>query len=113
MAKRKTTYRFAFFCALIGFAGLAPFLGVRTVNDDRRFDLLDSSSLSRSNFQKPPLPGSSLDRASFTKHLFRDKLCRMEFCNKDYSIIFKKNLKFTLVNHLFQAQQWSFCCFVF
>lgn len=49
---------------------------------ERRLDRLPSSILSRSNFQKPPLPGSSLERGNFTKHLFSDKLCRMEFCSE-------------------------------
>lgn len=53
--------------------------GTRTVKLDRRLERLDSSSLSKSNFQKPPFPGSSLDRATFTKHLLRDKLWRIEF----------------------------------
>lgn len=55
------------------------FLGVLTVKFDLRFDLLDSSKRSRSNFQNPPFPGSSFDLATFTKHLFRDRLCRIEF----------------------------------
>ena len=32
-----------------------------------------------SRVQKPPLPGSSLVRTIFLKHLFNDKLCLMEF----------------------------------
>ena len=28
------------------------------------------------------LPGSSFDRGTFKKHLFNDKLCRMEFCKE-------------------------------
>lgn len=47
---------------------------------ERRLDRLPSSILSRSSFQKPPLPGSSLERGSFTKHLFNERLCRIEFC---------------------------------
>jgi len=35
-----------------------------------------------SKHQKPPLPGSPLDRGTFTKHLFSDRLCRIEFCKK-------------------------------
>lgn len=47
---------------------------------ERRLDRLPSSILSRSSFQKPPLPGSFLERGSFTKHLFNERLCRIEFC---------------------------------
>ena len=32
-------------------------------------------------------PGSSLLLATFMKHLFRDKLCRIEFCKKEDNII--------------------------
>lgn len=48
----------------------------------RRFDFLPSSILSKSNFQKPPFPGSSFERGNLTKHLFNDRLCRIEFCSK-------------------------------
>lgn len=37
------------------------------------------SKQSISNFQNPPFPGSSLDRGTFTKNLFNDKLCLIEF----------------------------------
>jgi len=40
------------------------------------------SKQSTSNFQNPPLPGSSLDRGTFTKNLFSDKLCLIEFLTK-------------------------------
>jgi len=40
------------------------------------------SKQSTSNFQNPPLPGSSLDRGTFTKNLFNDKLCLIEFLRK-------------------------------
>lgn len=53
--------------------------GTRTVKLDRLLERRDSSRRSRSSFQKPPLPGSSLDRATFTKHLLRDRLWRIEF----------------------------------
>lgn len=62
------------------------FFGTRTVRLDRRFERRDSSRRSRSNFQKPPLPGSSFERAIFTKHLFRDKLCLIEFYKRRESI---------------------------
>lgn len=47
---------------------------------NRRLVRWPSSSRSKSNFQNPPFPGSSLDRGTLTKHLFNDKLCRIEFC---------------------------------
>lgn len=49
---------------------------------ERRLDRLPSSIRSRSSFQKPPLPGSSFERGSFTKHLFSERLCRIEFCHR-------------------------------
>lgn len=53
----------------------------------RRFDFLPSSILSKSNFQKPPLPGSSFERGNLTKHLFNDRLCRIEFCSKIKGVV--------------------------
>ena len=47
-----------------------------------------SSSLSRSSFQNPPFPGSSLERGTLTKHLLRDRLCRIEFCNNNVGMAF-------------------------
>lgn len=73
------THLLVFLGGLETFSSLCRFLGALTVKLDRLLDLLDSSSLSKSNFQKPPFPGSSLDLGCFTKHLFNDKLCRMEF----------------------------------
>jgi hypothetical protein len=46
-----------------------------------------SSSRSMSNCQKPPFPGSFLERGTFTKHLFRDRLCRIEFCGTQNNLI--------------------------
>ncbi len=40
----------------------------------------DSCKYCGSKTQNPPLPGSSFVRLIFLKHLFKDKLCRMEFC---------------------------------
>lgn len=75
-------YLFVFF---VGFgASWGRCLGTRTVRLDLLLDLLDSSRRSRSSLQKPPLPGSSFERATFTKHLFRDRLWRMEFCKSDF-----------------------------
>jgi hypothetical protein len=48
-----------------------------------------SSSRSISNRQKPPLPGSSLERGTFTKHLFRDRLCRIEFCGTQHNFMMR------------------------
>ena len=49
----------------------------------RRFFLsrLSSRVLSKaaSSRQNPPLPGSSLERAILMKHLFSERLCRIEF----------------------------------
>ena len=42
-----------------------------------------------SRVQKPPLPGSSFERATLMKHLLSDRLWRMEFCNQRY----KKGLR--------------------
>ncbi len=42
-------------------------------------DSFSCFSNSGSSVQKPPLPGSSFWRAIFLKHLFSDKLCRIEF----------------------------------
>ena len=39
------------------------------------------SAYSGSRHQNPPLPGSSLDLGTFRKHLFKERLWRMEFCN--------------------------------
>lgn len=49
---------------------------------ERRLDRLLSSIRSISSFQKPPLPGSSLERGNLTKHLFSERLCRIEFCHE-------------------------------
>ena len=52
----------------------------------RRFlkiPLMNMSSYSGLMRQKPPLPGSSLRRGTFWKHLFRDKLWRIEFCQRN------------------------------
>ena len=35
---------------------------------------------SKSSAQNPPLPGSSAGLGTFLKHLFRDRLCLIEFC---------------------------------
>ena len=54
--------------------------------DARRFlkmPLMNMSSYSGLMRQKPPLPGSSLRRGTFWKHLFRDKLWRIEFCQRN------------------------------
>jgi hypothetical protein len=48
-----------------------------------------SSSRSISNRQKPPLPGSSLERGTFTKHLFKDRLCRIEFCGTQHNFMIR------------------------
>lgn len=42
--------------------------------------LEDSCKYWGSNIQNPPFPGSSFVRLIFLKHLFNDKLWRMEFC---------------------------------
>lgn len=51
---------------------------------------VSSSLLSKagSSRQKPPLPGSSLERAILMKHLFSDRLCRIEFWTTRKSIFF-------------------------
>lgn len=54
-------------------------LRIRCEITERRLDRLSSSILLRSSFQKPPLPGSSFERGNFTKHLFNERLCRIEF----------------------------------
>merc|ERR1740128_981446 len=48
------------------------------------FSRLSSRVLSKaaSSRQNPPLPGSSLERGILMKHLFNDKLCRIEFCHE-------------------------------
>lgn len=38
-----------------------------------------SDPASGSNRQKPPFPGSSLRRGTLMKHLFSERLCRIEF----------------------------------
>lgn len=48
-----------------------------------------SSSRSTSNRQKPPLPGSSFERGTFTKHLFKDRLCRIEFCGTQHNFMIR------------------------
>ncbi len=50
------------------------------------FSWLSSNVLSKagSSRQKPPLPGSSFDRGILMKHLFRERLCRIEFCKEKY-----------------------------
>lgn len=45
------------------------------------FDSVSCFSKSGSRVQKPPFPGSSFCRAIFLKHLFNDRLCRIEFLN--------------------------------
>ena len=40
---------------------------------------IDSLSKSGSNTQNPPLPGSPLVLSTLVKHLFRDRLWRIEF----------------------------------
>lgn len=40
-----------------------------------------SSKTLMSSLQNPPFPGSSFDLGILTKHLLRDKLCRIEFWN--------------------------------
>lgn len=73
---------------LTGFAGFGCLdFGILTVRLLLRLARRDSSNLSKSNFQNPPLPGSSFDLATFTKHLFRLRLCRIEFCNRRYKRI--------------------------
>ena len=51
-----------------------------------RFRMISlSTRLWNSGFivQNPPFPGSSFDRATFWKHLFSERLCRIEFWNRN------------------------------
>ena len=52
------------------------------------FEVFGREVASRSNLgsriQNPPLPGSSLVLSTLVKHLFRERLCRIEFYIKEY-----------------------------
>ena len=57
---------------LDGFCVFTPLLLLKTPSTNM-------SAYAGSIFQKPPFPGSFLFLATFTKHLFKDKLWRIEF----------------------------------
>ena len=46
-----------------------------------------------SRVQKPPLPGSSFERATLMKHLLSDRLCRIEFCKEGNQERFEADFK--------------------
>ena len=56
-----------------------------------------------SNFQNPPFPGSSLLRGILMKHLFSERLCRIEFYKKKghFQLMFAH-----LVKSICNASQW-------
>ena len=58
--------------------------GIESPGKLSSFSVVDSCKYCGSNIQNPPFPGSSLVLLIFLKHLFNDKLWRMEFCkNKE------------------------------
>ena len=57
--------------------------GIESPGKLSSFSVVDSCKYCGSNIQKPPFPGSSLVLLIFLKHLFKDKLWRIEFCKND------------------------------